>query len=349
MSNNELISGYDKVNRQMLRFTSEAMKGDADEVIQDSLDAITQLYAKVQKSGRTNTKIHLKDSEAFEHVSNLAAINAKNMKFDDAGLQLNQQEFVKKIKLFMLEVKEEEMDGDELTNIEASDINNGLVTNEDLFNQHNWLKMGILYQLMSRKSVRLDFLNGPLATEKKAMKARTRRIDDTNGNATATTARNVQASEIANNAEQNTAVMVQQVYRIFEKKDQGQFAGVNFFKFFINPKSFSQSIENLFFTSFLIKDAKLKLYIEDGIPMVQMISVQEMQHHRGTKGGSNSVHQIASLDYSTWQNLITTFNITESFLGHRGGTEDAFPEEDMELGKEELESSETELEMNNSE
>lgn len=340
MSNDDLVSGYDSVNRRIRGLTSEAMKGDADLLIHNSLDAISQLYSQVQKSRRSNTKIHLKDSEAFENISNLAAINAKNMKFDDVGLQLNQQQFIRKIKAFMkhehdeVEVEDDD-DDDNVDNIEieTSDLNNGLITNEDLFNQYNWLKLGLLYQLMSRKPVRLDFLNGPLQTQKRAAQPRTRRVDDTSGNLTSTTARNVKPSEISNNAEQNTAAMVQQVYRIFEQKDQGQYLGVNFFKFFINPKSFSQSIENLFFTSFLIKDAKLKLYMENDIPMVRMLSAQEMQHHRGTSLGSNSVHQIASLDYSTWQKLISTFNITESFLGHRGGEEDVLPAEDLELSE----------------
>lgn len=34
---------------------------------------------------------------------------------------------------------------------------------------------------------------------------------------------------------------------------------VNFFKFFVNPNSFSQSVENLFYLSFLIRDSKMAI------------------------------------------------------------------------------------------
>lgn len=38
---------------------------------------------------------------------------------------------------------------------------------------------------------------------------------------------------------------------------------VNFFKFIINPKSFSQTVENLFYLSFLIKDGKVSFLVDD--------------------------------------------------------------------------------------
>lgn len=38
---------------------------------------------------------------------------------------------------------------------------------------------------------------------------------------------------------------------------------LNLFKFFINPNSYSQSVENLFFLSFLIKDGKAGIETED--------------------------------------------------------------------------------------
>lgn len=319
--NTELIKGYDSINKQIRGLTSEAMKGDAHDEISESLDALSELYTIVQDSDVKNTKVHLKDSEAFHNISRLAALNAQSMKFDDVGLQLSQQEFIKNIKVFLLEAKGEELD------VDVEDNNNGLITNEDTFNQFNWLQMGLTYQLISRKALLIDHLNGPLATEKRVMQPRTRRVDDSNTQTKATTARNVKASEIRGDPEQNTATMVQTTYRIFEERDQGRFEAVNFFKFFINPRSFSQSIENLFFTSFLIKEGKLRLYVEDDIPMIQMLTEQEMQDARGASN-KPSVHQISSLDYKTWQTLIETFEITESFLSHRDGAEDTIPEED---------------------
>ena len=43
---------------------------------------------------------------------------------------------------------------------------------------------------------------------------------------------------------------------------------VNFFKFVVNPESFAQTVENLFYVSFLIRDGKVAYYIEDDEPML---------------------------------------------------------------------------------
>lgn len=39
---------------------------------------------------------------------------------------------------------------------------------------------------------------------------------------------------------------------------------VNLFRFFINPNDFAQSVENLFYLSFLIRDGECALEIEEG-------------------------------------------------------------------------------------
>ena len=64
-----------------------------------------------------------------------------------------------------------------------------------------------------------------------------------------------------------------QVYkrlRDFEANDlpvEGEYGGVNFYEWIINPKSFSESVENLFYTSFLVREGKLVIDIDDeGIP-----------------------------------------------------------------------------------
>ena len=38
---------------------------------------------------------------------------------------------------------------------------------------------------------------------------------------------------------------------------------VNFFKFVIHPQSFSQTVENIFYLSFLIRDAKAYVHVDD--------------------------------------------------------------------------------------
>lgn len=110
--------------------------------------------------------------------------------------------------------------------------------------------MGYFIIKLVRKPILVDFLNGPLKAEKRKI-VRTRNIDDTKGKSSSTTARQVQASDISGNEEQNTANMVKMVYRTYIEKDDGE--GVNLFKFFINPFSFGQSVRIYFTQVFLLK------------------------------------------------------------------------------------------------
>ena len=51
-------------------------------------------------------------------------------------------------------------------------------------------------------------------------------------------------------------------------------AGVSLFEFVINPESFGQSVENLFYVSFLVKEGKAAVYpaeLEDGSEGVLML------------------------------------------------------------------------------
>lgn len=59
--------------------------------------------------------------------------------------------------------------------------------------------------------------------------------------------------------------------RIMHQHGLRETGGVDLLRFVINPKSFGQSVENLFYVSFLIKDGKVSVDLDsDGIPSVCM-------------------------------------------------------------------------------
>lgn len=45
--------------------------------------------------------------------------------------------------------------------------------------------------------------------------------------------------------------------------DEQQPEGIHLLKFVINPKSYTQTVENIFFTSFLVKEGKAAIEMND--------------------------------------------------------------------------------------
>lgn len=307
------LKKYESIRSKLRIENSEAHKGEASTLVLDHLNELKLIYREVQNENNRDTTVHLKDSEAFKDTATFAAVNARNIKLGDMGLSLNQKELVRQIKAYM---------NPDFLSAEVQNDADDEVPDVDTFNCFNWLKLGVLSYTASNRAVLSEFLYGPLATERRKAGVRTRNVDDTR-NGSLVTAQNVQVSDISNDTEQNTANMVKSVYSTFSRKSKEE--KINFFKFFVNPHSFSQSVENLFFTSFLIKDARVKLTKDSaGVPMIQRASNIETQQANTKDNIPHHTHHIATFDYRTWQNLIKTYNITESFLGHRDEPDEVF-------------------------
>ncbi|KAJ8325293.1 hypothetical protein QVD99_006048 [Batrachochytrium dendrobatidis] len=109
--------------------------------------------------------------------------------------------------------------------------------------------------------------------------------------------------------ENETSSNVQLIYRCLE-----QVQPVNFFKFFINPDSFSQSVENLFYLSFLVHDGLARLEDKNG---KLLLSTEVPPTESDLQRGVTKLQHILSLDMKTWKDAIETFDITKPIIPTR--------------------------------
>lgn len=293
MPGNSLVDRYEQLRQSIKNDGASAHKGEADALVVEHLAELEHIYDLAQR--QHNTKIHLKDAEVFMDASEIAATNAKNIKFGNLGTSINLDELVGKLNSYLRFADATEPE-----------------TPEETFQLFNWAKLGALYFGTSGKPMLVDSLYGPLQTERRRPAARTRRVDDSNST-NLTTATQMRSEDVANE-EQNTAHMVKKVYQTYLQKNGG--AEINFFRFFINPHSFAQSVENLFFTSFLIRDARLRLYTKDGVPT--LVHTDSDDQHRAQASNLQAGHFIATLTYGAWQRAIEDYDISEPFLPDRG-------------------------------
>lgn len=108
--------------------------------------------------------------------------------------------------------------------------------------------------------------------------------------------------------------------------------GVPLFRYVVNPQSFGQTIENLFYVSFLIKEGGAGLALDDeGLPVLRKsvhwthcdftnspLDVANANSIEQQRAQNITKHQaVLALDWQTWQDLVKAYNITESMIPHR--------------------------------
>jgi len=84
---------------------------------------------------------------------------------------------------------------------------------------------------------------------------------------------------------------------------------VNLFKFIINPDDFAQSVENLFYLSFLIRDGSCSLEIDPDSKEPMIFSVEKPTQQEYDDGLTRRQF-VFEFDQETWRRAIEAFDIT---------------------------------------
>ncbi|XP_037369630.1 EP300-interacting inhibitor of differentiation 3 [Talpa occidentalis] len=89
---------------------------------------------------------------------------------------------------------------------------------------------------------------------------------------------------------------------------------VSYFEFVIDPKSFSRTVENIFYVSFIIRDGFARIRLDqDRLPILEPTSTSQMGEgndlgYLGRKQG------VISLSLQDWKNIVATFEISEAMI-----------------------------------
>jgi non-structural maintenance of chromosomes element 4 len=89
--------------------------------------------------------------------------------------------------------------------------------------------------------------------------------------------------------------------------------GVPLFDFVVNPKSFGQTVENMFYVSFLIKEGTAGLEFDSqGMPVLRTAEVRSLAERHNLPRNQ----AVFTLDFDLWQEIIESCGITESIIPH---------------------------------
>jgi len=106
---------------------------------------------------------------------------------------------------------------------------------------------------------------------------------------------------------------IERVYTWLRKYCKKTKAPVGFYEFIVNPQSFSRTIENMFYLSFLVKDGYAKIFLNDkGLPVVEPIL--DAQNGNQNQQSEEKIQSMISMSKTDWQELIEAFNITTAII-----------------------------------
>lgn len=241
------------------------------------------------------------DSAFLLMASNMGAIKARAIKSGPAAFDAD--EFVSRLLAFMgggrQVLRETREDGEDGSEFEEDGEEKSL----------DWDRVGRLALAKSRRVPVMDFMLGSLSIEAKK-RAQTKRARLEKDEKDKTKPQEINEEDITR-SENETTANVAQVERILGDHDR-----INLFRFVINPDDFGQSVENLFYLSFLIRDGKCALEIDEETAE-PMIFLCEQPSEEDYKQGIQKQQIVLELDMATWERAKQEFNITQPIIPQR--------------------------------
>jgi hypothetical protein len=89
---------------------------------------------------------------------------------------------------------------------------------------------------------------------------------------------------------------------------------INYFKFITNPESFSQTVENIFYVSFLVRNAVAQIDTSSGQPI---LTTRASPNTEDSTEIINKKQIIMGLDIGEWKAIIETYDIEDTIIPTR--------------------------------
>lgn len=129
------------------------------------------------------------------------------------------------------------------------------------------------------------------------------------------------------NQENETSANVNEIYRLLN--ENGPY---NYLKFVTNPTSFSQTVENIFYVSFLIRNALAEIDDSTGEPMLSksclywirlkthlfmILGICSPPTEDQIADGVTKSQLIMNMDMALWKEIVYTYNLQSSVIPTR--------------------------------
>ncbi|KAJ8455407.1 hypothetical protein ONZ45_g18956 [Pleurotus djamor] len=172
-----------------------------------------------------------------------------------------------------------------------------------------WDRVGRLALAKSRRVPTMSFMLGPLSIEQKK-RAAVKRAKLEKNEQDLRRPQELKEEDISRSPNETTKNVA-----ILEELLTNDPDPINLFRFIINPNDFAQSVENLFYLSFLIRDGRVAFEVQDGDPVIY--PCEPPTDDDRLKDGLKKRQLVMQFDMETWRRAIEVFNITETRIPQR--------------------------------
>lgn len=199
-----------------------------------------------------------------------------------------------------------------------------LNNNGGIANGQGFQKMGQKWTHIYQRAATLTYLNGsieksePKLKEKKQRQTNRRSLNVDMSLATQTEDGKTSSTETVGALTEILVESTLEQLKIAYEENGGE--SISYLDFVLDPKSFSKSIENMFHFSFLIKEGRAALELDDnghGLPYVRPVKIKKSLADKESGRSGESRHQaIISLDYDQWEDMIQQLELKEPMIKH---------------------------------
>lgn len=300
---------YRRIQGDLGSMDPAGRKGQEYETIREvsnTLGDIDQVYMNVD---RTNEAIL--DIETLQAASKITAETTRNMELGSA-VAFKVHDYITAIKAYMGAASTETTQRN--LSAQSEDIEDPSVA--------GLLKLGAAAASWCARPSTTDFMIGPMDVEYTKPKPRqiTKRERATGP---ASKVGTIEMNDVKQDGNKMTHI-IKDIYEILVKNEATDTTPVGLIDFTFNPQSYSQTIENLFYLSFLVRDGKVGVVLdEDEIPSIYYVPLPQDAEQRQkmlSEVKTLATNQmIFDLDMETYYSLMDAFDLVgrEPLIPHR--------------------------------
>ncbi|KFM74055.1 EP300-interacting inhibitor of differentiation 3, partial [Stegodyphus mimosarum] len=271
---------------------SKYVSGELD--LNETLQKTDRLYDSLTSSKDTTTPSSiLQDSTLLQLQSGIARQRAKTYRPDT--LIFNPVEFSEKLLTFICGNIRDEPDGEKGT---PSNSQRSKKKKPDIY-ARLWTEMGERANSIIHGVPAFSFLYGTFDIDPVEKVARKRRVQTKEKIGDLTRPESMKLSEASNDQDPmiKEAERVLSIFMNYSKKAK---EGICYFEFVLNHDSFSETVENIFTVSLLLKDQQLCIFEDaSGSPYLRELTFEEKQDRNPSK----LKQSIISISMDEWQQL----------------------------------------------